>query len=110
MMGSRRAYLVLCIVGALAAAAIAGEAAEAAAPAAAPGDMFDQLKNVQAAGIQFKFGGEARLRYEFWDGYDIDEYRPIDRGPIPPVDPGMAVDSRRTHEPDRASSGTARTP
>jgi len=75
MIGRRWGNLALVVLGAVASAALAGEAA---APVVQQGDMLDQLKRVDVGGIQFKFGGEARLRYERWSDFDFDEYRPVD--------------------------------
>ena len=72
-MFEKRACLALGLVCALGMAAFAGQPA---APAAAEGDIFDELKKVEACGIQFKFGGEARLRYEWWHDFNINEYQP----------------------------------
>ena len=75
--------VALVLAMALSVGAFAGEPvpeAPVAEPAPEAYDMFDQLKRVEAAGIVFKFGGEARVRYEHWSGYDIDEYQPRNGG------------------------------
>lgn len=85
-MSAKTASIALTLVLALGLAVLAGEPPPEApppeTPVAEPGpesyDFFDQLKHIEAAGIVFKFGGEARFRYQYWDDYDIDEYRPLD--------------------------------
>ncbi|MFW6162744.1 MAG: alginate export family protein [Planctomycetota bacterium] len=77
--------MTVALVVALGGLVLAGEAPEPEAPPTPeapvpeePGrfDLLDQLKHVEAGPVVFKFGGEARFRYEYWDGYDIDEYMP----------------------------------
>ncbi|MFC1806093.1 alginate export family protein, partial [Planctomycetota bacterium] len=82
-MSGKTVFVAFAMALLLGVGALAGEA-ETPPPVAPvtepppPADFFDQLKQVEAAGIVFKFGGEAMFRYQYWDDYDIDEYRPVD--------------------------------
>lgn len=97
--------VTVALVLALSALVLAGEPApeapaptpEAPVPEQPEGsyDLLDQIKHVDVGPVVFKFGGEARFRYEYWDDFDIDEYMPT---PVP-------VTASALHVPTDARGG-----
>jgi len=72
-MSARRAVAAFALICAMGLVAFGGEPAAPAAEEA--GDIFDELKHVEAGNIQFKFSGEARFRYQFWHDFNLTQYQ-----------------------------------